>query len=234
MHFLYCISVGLLVLYWPDWLYGPSASRISSFILASRSLGEEVHKQEVTHELLFKDTVRSKLDYWANSQKYLMANLSAIFQEALTVWRCQRWPPPQRRSAAFSRQCLQHFDWLPFSGTNTLAWNAAEETTCWPGRFQRAKNKHCKHDGRLDKPSVAQHGGVVEGSSALSVLLVHIGRVLQQELAGDQWPLDSNINAPQFTTNYCSSDTVGKLNSLFLLSRCDWTCTCSTLLIQHQ
>lgn len=68
---------------------------------------------------------------------------------------------------------------------------------------------HCIYHGRLDKPSVAQHGGVVEGSSALSVLLVHTGGILQQELAGDQWPLDSNINAPQLLshTNNTSATT---------------------------
>lgn len=195
MHFLYCISVGLLVLYWPDWLYGPSASRISSFILASRNLGEEVHKQEVRHEFLLKDTVL---------KKRVCRKLDCGDDEwrgALTVWRCRRWPPPQRRSAASSPQCLQHSDWLPSSGTNTLAWNAAEESRCWLRRLWRAETKHCSDDGRLDRPSVAQHGGVVEGSSALSVLLVHVGRVLQQELAGDQWPLDSNINAPQLVSH---------------------------------
>lgn len=30
-----------------------------------------------------------------------------------------------------------------------------------------------------DKPSVSQHGGVVERAPALSVLLVYIGRILE-------------------------------------------------------
>lgn len=37
-----------------------------------------------------------------------------------------------------------------------------------------------------DKPSVSQHGGVVEGSTSLSVLLVNISCILEQKLAGDQ------------------------------------------------
>lgn len=36
---------------------------------------------------------------------------------------------------------------------------------------------------------MSQHGGMMEGSSALSVLLVHIRCILEQKLTGDQRPL---------------------------------------------
>ena len=40
-------------------------------------------------------------------------------------------------------------------------------------------------------PRVAQDGGVVQGPSALGVLLVDVGGVLEQELAGDQRALEN-------------------------------------------
>lgn len=44
MHFLYCCSVGLLLWYWPGCPSGASASRISSFIRARRSLEERTDR----------------------------------------------------------------------------------------------------------------------------------------------------------------------------------------------
>lgn len=51
-----------------------------------------------------------------------------------------------------------------------------------------------------DRPRVSQHGGVVEGPSALSILLVHISCVLEQKLTGDQRALKLNINATCYIT----------------------------------
>lgn len=44
-----------------------------------------------------------------------------------------------------------------------------------------------------NKPSVSQHGGMVEWPSALSVLLVNVSCVLEQKLTGDQGTLKLTI-----------------------------------------
>lgn len=44
-----------------------------------------------------------------------------------------------------------------------------------------------------NKPCVPHHGGVVERSSALSVLLVHISCILKQKLTGDERTLKLNV-----------------------------------------
>ena len=49
-----------------------------------------------------------------------------------------------------------------------------------------------KGGGRHLSPRVTQDGGMVEGGPPLGVLLVHIGCVLEQELTGDQRPLQAN------------------------------------------
>lgn len=44
--------------------------------------------------------------------------------------------------------------------------------------------------GRGALPGVAQDGGMMEGSTPADVWLVNVGGVLEQELAGDQGPLE--------------------------------------------
>lgn len=146
MHFLYCCSVGLLLWYWPGWPSGASASRISSFIRASRSLQERSDRQagekknsfclRQVQEVVTFATVKSRKcrEYQRIATRPRLGKLPhSKFESAgdeewgwLTGWRCRRWPPGPRCSGGRDPARPPPSATLLSSETDTPAWRSAD------------------------------------------------------------------------------------------------------------